>query len=239
MTQSGAKKFALGCRWQTVHSACHRHSRVGGFAHSWDDRFEGRLPARRLPHPDIVHSPTGSPDYYNCQWRDFPRQQRLAKQLELFPTDKGAAESERASTFADNLSQPVHRWFRYSAGFSAPWVEGLIQREKAKGRRRVLDPFAGSGTSLLAAECCDIDAMGIEAHPFVARIAQAREHPFFAGTSIRAKHSGCNSLDLPLRFFARMLRPYGGKIPKHFASMLILSQNEQKRKWEMGVNIRR
>jgi hypothetical protein len=105
----------------------------------------------------------------------------LAKQLELFPTDEGAAESDRASTFADNLSQPVHRWFRYSAGFSAPWVEGLIEREKARGRRRVLDPFAGSGTSLLAAECCDIDAIGIEAHPFVARIAQAklcwRENP--------------------------------------------------------------
>lgn len=105
----------------------------------------------------------------------------MAKQLELFPTDEGAAESDRASTFADNLSLPVHRWFRYSAGFSAPWVEQLIEREKARGRRRVLDLFAGSGTSLLAAECCDMDAMGIEAHPFVARIAQAklcwRENP--------------------------------------------------------------
>lgn len=136
-------------------------------------RFTRLVPAG-AGTPNRRHSPTGSPKHYNCQWRDFPRRHRLAKQLELFPTDEGAAESDRASTFADNLSQPVHRWFRYSAGFSAPWVEQLIQREKAKGRRRVLDPFAGSGTSLLAAECCDIDAIGIEAHPFVARIAQAK-----------------------------------------------------------------
>ncbi len=47
-------------------------------------------------------------------------------------------------------------------------------REKLNGRRRVLDPFAGSGTSLLEAESCGMEAIGLEAHPFVARIAEAK-----------------------------------------------------------------
>ena len=38
----------------------------------------------------------------------------------------------------------------------------------------VLDPFAGSGTTLLAAEKVGAESMGIEAHPFIARIAQAK-----------------------------------------------------------------
>ncbi|MBI4491767.1 MAG: DNA modification methylase [Chloroflexi bacterium] len=68
----------------------------------------------------------------------------------------------------------MHRWFRYSAGFSATWAKQLIEREKLTGRHHVLDPFAGSGTVLLEGEGSDVPAIGIEAHPFVQRIAQAK-----------------------------------------------------------------
>ena len=80
------------------------------------------------------------------------------------------------STFTGNLSLPIHRWFRYSAGFSALWVRELIVRERKNERRNVLDPFAGSGTVLLEGESCNVHAAGIEAHPFVARIAKAKLH---------------------------------------------------------------
>jgi len=79
-----------------------------------------------------------------------------------------------SSTFLDNLSLPVHRWFRYSAGFSASWIRRLIQREKDNGRTTILDPFVGSGTVLLESEFCDTKSIGIEAHPFVAKIAQTK-----------------------------------------------------------------
>ncbi|MEH1889505.1 MAG: hypothetical protein V7K92_08590 [Nostoc sp.] len=39
------------------------------------------------------------------------------------------------------MKLPIHRWFRYSAGFSATWVEGVIAELEPK---IVLDPFAGS-----------------------------------------------------------------------------------------------
>ncbi|MEA5503685.1 hypothetical protein VB735_11310 [Halotia wernerae UHCC 0503] len=33
---------------------------------------------------------------------------------------------QREGTFTDNMKLPIHRWFRYSAGFSADWVERVI-----------------------------------------------------------------------------------------------------------------
>jgi len=47
-------------------------------------------------------------------------------------------------------------------------------QEKSKGRKNVLDPFAGSGTVLLEAQSCNAEAVGIEPHPFVWRVAKAK-----------------------------------------------------------------
>lgn len=80
-------------------------------------------------------------------------------------------KKSRSGTFVDNLSLPVHRWFRYPAGFSAEWVSSVIQEHQKK---KLLDPFVGSGTSLLAADSVGIESFGFESHPFVYRIAQAK-----------------------------------------------------------------
>ena len=82
-----------------------------------------------------------------------------------------ARKAARTGTFVDNLKLPVHRWFRYSAGFSAKWVESVLKAQKS---RNVFDPFAGSGTSLLAGDAVGIRSVGTESHPFVKRVAQAK-----------------------------------------------------------------
>jgi hypothetical protein len=81
----------------------------------------------------------------------------------------------RSGTFTDNMKLPIHRWFRYSAGFSAEWVEQEILAYQSKNIPiTVLDPFAGSATTLLAAESVNIKAIGFESHPFVYRVAKAK-----------------------------------------------------------------
>lgn len=96
-----------------------------------------------------------------------------ANEIELFPEIiKRQRGTNTTSTFKDNISRPIHRWFRYSAGFSAIWVQQVIQEEK--DRKRILDPFAGSGTVLLASESAGVHSIGIESHPFVSRIARAK-----------------------------------------------------------------
>jgi DNA modification methylase len=100
--------------------------------------------------------------------------------LDLFEADKDSKEVRpvldvvgHTSNFLDNMRLPVHRWFRYSAGFSAEWVKWLLA-ERSGGELRVLDPFVGSGTTCLACDEMGIQSYGIEAHPFVYRVALAK-----------------------------------------------------------------
>ena len=111
-------------------------------------------------------------------------------QLSLFDEEDDAApsSSKKSSTFADNMALPVHRWFRYSAGFSALWVRDTIRAALAGGKQelRVLDPFAGSGTVPVEAENAAVDCIGVESHPFVARVARAKTANGVASDGFRA-----------------------------------------------------
>ena len=104
-------------------------------------------------------------------------------QLNLFGNDSSSPalgevlnplQESRSGTFTDNMRLPIHRWFRYSAGFSSEWVEQSIKDFSESRRPIILDPFAGSGTTLLAAEKAGAVVYGYESHPFVYRVAAAK-----------------------------------------------------------------
>lgn len=88
-----------------------------------------------------------------------------------------ANNTDTSSTFADNMALPIHRWYRYSAGFSANWVKSVISdriRETNNESLKVLDPFAGSATTLLASDELGVQSWGFEPQPFVYRVAKAK-----------------------------------------------------------------
>jgi DNA modification methylase len=67
-------------------------------------------------------------------------------------------------SFQANKIRPVYRWYKFKEAFSAALVEYLFHKYKiASGR--ILDPFAGSGTTLFVASAMGIDADGIELLP--------------------------------------------------------------------------
>jgi len=99
--------------------------------------------------------------------------QAQAIELDLFP-DEVKVEQDYSATFADNMKMPIHKWYRYTAGFSASWVNQLIRQEKTNGRTRIIDPFAGSGTVLLESEFEGVESFGVEAHPYIYKIAKAK-----------------------------------------------------------------
>lgn len=74
-------------------------------------------------------------------------------------------------TFKDSLRAPVHRWFTYPAGFSYKAVDHSLKKHRICRGMQVYDPFAGTGTTNLAAKCSGIDSCGVEAHPLVFQIA--------------------------------------------------------------------
>ena len=104
----------------------------------------------------------------------------LTYQPELFGESKDADRTHarfkgRSGAFVDNMVLPVHRWYRYSAGFSADWVRSVIhERCSDRGTFSVLDPFAGVGTTLLACAAEQVQSWGYETHPFIHRVAVAK-----------------------------------------------------------------
>ena len=118
-------------------------------------------------------------------------------QLQLFDSIPESRENtqsriikERTGTFTDNMKLPIHRWFRYSAGFSAAWVEKVITELEPQ---TILDPFAGSGTVCVAADKLGVNSYGIEAHPFVYKLAKGKlawmvNIPEFLATVNEIKH---------------------------------------------------
>lgn len=82
------------------------------------------------------------------------------------------------SVFNDNLLLPRHRWYEFKEGFSEGLVLEALRGRRSRGRKpRILDPFAGSGTTLVAAGRHGFPATGIEVNPFLAFASKAKCTP--------------------------------------------------------------
>jgi site-specific DNA-methyltransferase (cytosine-N4-specific) len=68
-------------------------------------------------------------------------------------------------SFQANRTETLHSWIKYREGFSADLVEILMGRFGIGPGDTILDPFAGSGTTLLVAKMMGVDAAGVELLP--------------------------------------------------------------------------
>lgn len=101
---------------------------------------------------------------------------REVAQLRLFEPTSPIRELETAKlgTFQDCLKAPIHRWFKYPAGFSYRLVEALIDELGLNQSHWILDPFVGCGTVSVVAKMRGVNSVGIEAHPFVYWVAKVK-----------------------------------------------------------------
>lgn len=65
-----------------------------------------------------------------------------------------------------NQSVPIHNWFSFKHGYSKELATYLIKNFSLSEGTWVLDPFCGSGTTLLACKQLGINALGFDILPF-------------------------------------------------------------------------
>jgi len=77
-------------------------------------------------------------------------------------------------SFQANKEEPIFRWFKYKEGFSSSLVKYFLQEYGGKGKR-ILDPFAGAGTTLFTAQEMGWQSFGIELLPVGIFAMQTRQ----------------------------------------------------------------
>ena len=71
-----------------------------------------------------------------------------------------------------DVDLPAHRWYRFVLSFPPHLVRHYLTKFGVEPGQVVLDPFCGTGTTLVECKKLGIDSVGIEANP-IARFASA------------------------------------------------------------------
>jgi len=87
----------------------------------------------------------------------------------------------RLATFVPNKRLPVYNWFYFKEGFARGLVTLLLDRYAAEGSNvNVLDPFMGSGTTLLACKERGLDSYGFDVSPLAVLASRAKTNDYDA-----------------------------------------------------------
>lgn len=82
--------------------------------------------------------------------------------------------NRKVVSFQANKEEPIYRWFKYKEGFSSTLVKYFLS-EYAPNGGKVLDPFAGAGTTLFAGQEAGWESYGIELLPVGVFVMQTRQ----------------------------------------------------------------
>lgn len=83
-------------------------------------------------------------------------------------TQRGTTRMRSANGDANRLSpadRPVHDWYRFVLSYPPHLVREYIERFDIGPRQVVLDPFCGTGTTLVECKKLGIPSIGVEANP--------------------------------------------------------------------------
>lgn len=89
-------------------------------------------------------------------------------QDELGILDAHNAKASSASKF------PVHNWFYFVLGYSPDFPDFLLDRENVNESTKVVDPFMGTGTTLIACKDRGITSGGIDANNYFYDVVKAK-----------------------------------------------------------------
>jgi hypothetical protein len=114
----------------------------------------------------------------------------MARQMGLFAKmmDQPSNGGFRDPAFTENKSLPIHRWVPWIAGYSAGFVDDVLDTYMPSQTGKVpvgvvLDPFAGVGTTLVQAMLRGFRTVGFEINPYAALASRVKVRAPFLDVS--------------------------------------------------------
>ena len=101
--------------------------------------------------------------------------------------------------YSSNLNSPFQRWYRYKEGFSVELVKNLIEKYCNEKNGIILDPFLGSGTTVLASNYLNHPSIGYEVNPFSYFLAQVKNENYSKKDIVEFKKNYSNLLNESLK----------------------------------------
>ena len=99
--------------------------------------------------------------FFSCNIEDIVEHQRYLPR-----------EKQQVGTFRPNHTQAIHRWYPYLEGYSKQFVEKEIS--EMEDVKNVLDPFAGSGTTMLVCSLAGITTYFAEINPVLSFVSNTK-----------------------------------------------------------------
>ena len=97
-------------------------------------------------------------------------------------------ENAQPIQFTPNIKEHIHRWAPYVQGFSALFVQNILdQYRKVYHNPVILDPFAGCGTVMVQAKLNGFKSIGIELNPLLCFIADTKLNSWDVSTNYLLK----------------------------------------------------
>lgn len=136
--------------------------------------------------PYVMNGPEDQRAFYNelrtmqersnieIEPHQYFRRLSMFKEVDHITTIQYAIEEPNDHSRAWSSDYGTHGFHRYVGRFPAPVIRGIINAFGATQEDTILDPFCGSGTTLVEARTMGIKVIGIEISPLSAMISRAK-----------------------------------------------------------------
>lgn len=136
--------------------------------------------------PYIYNGPEDQLEFYNklidlqekdetCQvWENYSKKLSLIKATSVNKTGQYLLERPKETNKSWSADSGAHGWHRYVGRFPAQLVRAIINYFDLKEEDLLLDPFCGSGTTLVESRLLGVPAIGIEISPLSALISRTK-----------------------------------------------------------------
>lgn len=80
--------------------------------------------------------------------------------------------------FSENKNQAYHSWFQYREGYSGSLVKEIIDSINPGANDYVIDPFCGSGTTILESSLNNVSGFGVDINPMSTFVSEVKNYTY-------------------------------------------------------------